>query len=43
MELVKDDIRRFIPYSGQLDIRTTKYFHDLVEHLKIMEPGFPLK
>jgi len=35
MERVKDDIRRFIPDPGQLNIWSSKYFHDLAGHLKI--------
>ncbi len=34
---VKADISRFIPNPRVLDIWSAKYFHDLVEHLKIKE------
>jgi len=35
IERVKDDIRRFIPDEGRIAIWSPKYFHDLVEKLKI--------
>ena len=34
---VRADISRFIPNPRVLDIWSAKYFHDLVEHLKIKE------
>jgi predicted nucleotidyltransferase component of viral defense system len=39
MDRVKDDIKRFIPNPDRIAIWSAKYFHDLVEKLKIDSGG----
>src|SRR5690606_6452129 len=35
MQYVKDDIKRFVKDAKRMDIWSSKYFHDLVSHLKL--------
>lgn len=35
MKMIKEDITRFIPNPGVLDIWSTQYFKDLIKHIKI--------
>ncbi|MBS1601201.1 MAG: nucleotidyl transferase AbiEii/AbiGii toxin family protein [Bacteroidetes bacterium] len=42
MDRVKDDIRRFIPDENRIAIWSPKYFHDLVERLKIEDQNTPV-
>ena len=37
MQYVKADIKRFISDQSGLEIWTPKYFHELVDHLKVKE------